>query len=330
MADNQLIIAVSPTRRTMQLAGSYGTVIGASISAVANDRYKQRLYGALGEGYDLVPVITQRLSERLDAAIDAPLERVDPMTSTAGYHTRRDARTARCEGLAKQGFDSVLDLKAKCGVFGPEGTLVVTLGGDLRLLPEDIQLWANHIFVADTPVLASDKLTDPTKNLTPDFSMRLKADKDAISQWTRDDGATLRQAIEDGVDAAVSAVLCDLGLAQEAVGEYRLGRLAIASKEFKKADNHLRKAHELDPECPRIRNAMAVNAAYDGRVDEAIRKAKAITESNPDFAPPWFNLAWWHAIDREDLDAAKSFYERALKLGLGRNDKLDKKLGLGE
>lgn len=324
--EDEMVMAVSPARRTMQLAGSSGALIGAGVAAVANDRYRRAMDEVL-EGYDAGALFAERLTGRLTAAVPGPMSAVPPLTSTAGFHSKQQAEQARYASLSKHGADVLLDLRMTYGLFGAAGTLVAKLDGRLVLLPKGRELWDNTIVVYADPILADQRLTDPTRQMGPSFSgLRLTAKQDAIERWTRDGGTHFRKCFEEVVDAAVSALLCDLGLAQEAPGEYYLGKLAMNRKEFAQADAHFRKAIELAPEWRDAQNGRIVNLAHGGKLDEAVEAARQLTESAPDYAPGWFNVAWWLALEKQDPGAAKPYYEKAVELGLPPHEKLDRAL----
>ncbi|MCL4694328.1 MAG: tetratricopeptide repeat protein, partial [Candidatus Hydrogenedentes bacterium] len=97
-------------------------------------------------------------------------------------------------------------------------------------------------------------------------------------------------------------------------------------KDFKEAAGYLEKATQLDPDDLNIKNTYAVNLAHNNQVDEAIRVAKEITESNPDFGPAWFNLAWWYAVEKDDGGMAAPYYEKARNLGMPEDKKIEKKI----
>jgi len=322
-----MLVLVSPARRTMQVGGSYGTLIGASISAVADDRSKQRIEEVLGD-YDPVAVFEERVASRVGEALGTSSRRTPALVSSAGFNNEREASRARLASLNKQGVEVVLDLKSTFGLFGPGGTLITKIEGELLDTASGRKLWENVIVVHDEPMLASAKLVDPTTQVGPDFSsMRLKADEDAISQWTRDDGTTLRSAFERQVDAAVSALLCDLGFADEMVGWLYLGNALLNGKQFDRAQGAFRKALALSPDLFEARNGLSVALAHAGRVTEAIAEAQAIVDANQDFGPAWYNLAWWYGLDKGDSSASKSCYEKALALGMPGHKKLDRVSG---
>ena len=181
--------------------------------------------------------------------------------------------------------------------------------------------------VSAESILASDKLSDPTKQFGPNLSSpRFTVEEDAISKWTGDGGKIIRARFEAAVDGAISALLCDLGLAEEAVGEYYLGKLAMNRKDFKRADAHFKKSVQLDPSFIEARNGCAVNLAHNKQLDDAIRMEQELTQSHPDYGPAYLNLAWFYAIGKKDPAAAKPLYEKALKLGMARENKIEKRM----
>lgn len=325
--DDEMIVAVSPVRQSVQIIGSSVAVLGAGVDAMVNSKYREAVREAL-QGYDAGAVFEERLAKRLGEALPRGIERTSALTSTAGLQSKKEANDARYEGIAKRGRDEVLDLTMTYGLFGYEGLLVAKLDGRLLLVPEGRELWDNSIVVSTEPILASDPLADPTKQMGPNLSNpRFTVEEDAIKQWTGDGGKIIRKRFETAVDGAVSALLCDLGLAQEAPGEYYLGKLAMNRKKFVEADTHFKKAIALDPAMLDAENGQAVNLSHNKQVDNAIEIERKLTERAPDYGPAWFNLAWWYSVDKKDAKSAKPYYEKALKLGMPQEKKIEKALG---
>lgn len=324
-ASDELIIEVSPAQKTFRLAGSSGLVIGTGISAVANDKYRRQMRDAL-QGYDPGLVFEERLAARLNDLVGPG--RVAPAGPTAGHRDRRAAHTDRCARLAESGFQALLDLKMTFGLYGPAGTLVAEVDGALYSVPGGHLKWSDTISVTPGPILADSRLGHPSGGMMPDFGQSLVTkEEDAISQWTNDGGARFRIEYEAAVDGAISGVLCALGMAQEAAGEYQLGRQEMNDKNFAEADVHFRTALGLDPAFVDARNALSVNHAHAERLDEAIALATAILQESPDYGPAHYNLAWWYAVDKGDAATARPYYERALALGMPISKKLEKALG---
>ena len=95
-------------------------------------------------------------------------------------------------------------------------------------------------------------------------------------------------------------------------------------KKHKEAAAHFDKALQLDPNLIDARNAHAVNMAFYGQVDDAIGVAKSITEANADYAPAWFNLAYWYAVKKKDGASAKPCYDKAIALGMAKDSSIEK------
>jgi len=321
----EMIVAVSPARQSLQIVGTSGVLLGAGIDAIANDKHRKAIRTAL-EGYDAGKVFESRIQERLQASSPA-LKRVPGVGSTAGKNTIYDAQKQRYTQLAKEGIDTLLDLKMTYGLFGFEGLLVAKLDGTLKLMPEGSELWSDTIVVSAEPILAYEKLSDPTNTLGPNLSSpRLSANEDAISKWTEDGGKTVRARFEAAVDGVVSALLCDLGLAREAKGEYYLGKMAMNRKKFDEANTHFENALKLDADLADAANGRAVNVAHAKDIDKAIALERALTEAHPDYGPAWLNLAWWYSAEKKDMAAAKECYGKARALGMAEDSRIEKEL----
>ncbi len=321
-----MIVAVSPARQTLQIAGSAGTLLGAGISAIQDAKHRRAVEEVL-EGYDTGAVFDQRVAARFGEVVGERLHRVPPLGSIAGYNSVQQAEEDRYRGLSRKGHDLVLDLRMTYGIFGFEGTLIAKLKGEMLWLPSTKTLWRDGVMVSTAPLLAGDKLTDPTDRLTPNImSPRLSVEENATEKWTADGGALLRKRFETAVDGAVSAVLTDLGVVDEPLGNYCLARHLMNKKRFGQAETHYRKAMAQDPTMIDAKSGLAVNLAHDKRLDEAIALANEVVRDAPDYGPAYLNLAWWHAIDRKDADTARSFYKKAQALGMPADKKIEKAL----
>ncbi len=318
-------VAVSPAGKTLRIAGSYGTVIGAGVDAVANARYREALHDALDD-YDAAGIFEARLKARLEEA-SSNMTQVAPLGTAAGLRSLHEAAELRYESLAESGRDMVLDLTMTYGIFGPQGVLVAKLDGKLADVPRGRRLWHGTVLASTNAILASDRLADPTNRISPNWSSpRLKADEEAIAQWTGDGGGTIRRRFETAVNGVVSALLCELGLAEEAEGEYYLGKLAMNKKDFEGALTHFRKAVALAPDSLDAENGLAVTLGHMKKVDEAIATARAVADRAPDYGPAWYNLAWWYATEKADTATAKTCYEKAQALGIAPEERLEKAL----
>jgi tetratricopeptide (TPR) repeat protein len=320
---DEMIVEVSPARQSLQIVGTSGLLLGAGIDAIANDKHRKEIRAAL-DGYDAGKVFEERLQKRLDEKVPN-LKRVAGVGSTAGMNTIYEAQKLRYTKLAKEGADTLLELKMTYGLFGYDGLLVAKLEGSLKLMPEGRELWGDTIVVSAEPILANDKLSDPTSTLGPNLSSpRLSANEDAISKWTGDGGKTVRSRYEAAVDGVVSALVCDLGLANEANGEYYLGKMAMNRKKFVEAGTHFDNALKLDPEMMDAANGRAVNLAHDKQIDKAIELERQITAAHADYGPAWFNLAWWYATEKKDAAQAKECYAKARALGMPEESRIEK------
>lgn len=321
---NEMIVAVSPAGKSLRVLGSSGIVLGASADAIVNAKFRAPIREALN-GYDAAEVFRGIIKSRLEEALGREIAEVAPLGSTAGMSSRKEAQDARYASLGRRGADVVLDLVMTFGIYGSDGTLATKLDGKLVAVPDGDSLWDNVLVVTNEPILANAKLGDPTKRMgmtvmNPEFVV----DDEKMAQWTADGGAILRERFEMAASAAVGAMLCDLGLANDAAGEYALGKLAMNRKKFKLAAEHFENAIKLDPDFIDARNGHAVNMSHFGQVDDAIAVAKSIADTNSDYGPAWFNLAWWYATKKNDAAAAKSCYEKALALGMPKDGRIEK------
>ncbi|MBI2424862.1 MAG: tetratricopeptide repeat protein [Candidatus Hydrogenedentes bacterium] len=325
MNDN-MIVAVSPARQTLQIAGSAGLIIGSSISAISNAKYRKPIHDAL-EGYDAGKVFDERLAARLEAAYGDALARVEPFKGSAGQRDAKEAEQERLRGLRRMGYDQVLDLQMTYGLFGFEGTLIAKVEGELTSLEQGKSIWKDALVVSSAPVLASDRLSDPTKRMGPNLSSpRLSVDESAMAQWTEDGGKELRARFETAVDGAASALLVQLGLADEAEGNYYLAKLAMNRKKFDVAETYYKKALALDPGHAGARNGLGVNCFHQGDHKTALDWLSKLAVDVPDFGPAQYNAAWVCAVGLKDAAQAKPYYERALALGLPQEKKIDELL----
>ena len=323
-----IVVAVSPAGKTMRLAGSTGLLLGAGVDATVNAKYRRQVEELLGD-LDTNALFEARVQQRLEEAVGAQLVRVSPQTSTAGFSHKRDAQAAFYEQLAKNGHDLYLRTSVQQGLYGPQAMLVAKLRYDVLQLPTGRNVTGDNILIKGAPVLASDSLGDPTSGVKPDFSAGLSVDGDAMDQWSAAGDNALKDNLVLLADGLASALLCDLGLADEAMGHYYLGLTAMYGKDFLVAEEHLGRALALDPSSLDALNARAVNMAHNGQVDDAIAAAEELLAHRPDFGPAAYNVAWWLAIGQENGAAARPYYEKALALGMPRNKKIEKSLGMG-
>lgn len=324
---SEMVVAISPVRQTLQIAGSAGTLLGASISAIANEKYRKAIEETL-DGYDGTAVFRERLEQRLTAALGARATRISPMGSTAGANNVRDVQKERLERLAEAGQNLVLDLEVEYGLFGYQGLLVAKLDAKLYDTDSQHKVWSDSLLASSEYILASDKLKDPTEQLMPNLAdPRFSIAEDAIEQWTSDGGAIFRSRFEAAADGCISALLMELGLEENADGAYYLGRVYLMRKQFEVAESYFKIALRLNPEYLPAKNGLSVTLAHDDRMEEAIALAKEIAAAAPDFGPAQYNLAWWLAVELNDSAAAAPYYTQAKALGMPGNKKLSKAMG---
>jgi len=267
------------------------------------------------------------LEQRLREAFGPELTRVAEPPMVVGHKDRQEAERDRFRSLRNAGHDRVLDLDITYGLFGYDGTLVAKIDGSLYTVADRDRIWDKRIVVFSSPILASDRLIDPTRRALPDLaSPRLSIEEDAVEQWTGDGGVLFRQRFQEAARGAVSAMLVDMGLAEEPEGAYFLGKQLMNQKRFEEAEQRFRQALALRTDYVDARNALAVNTAHAGDVDGAIAMTRALAADAPDYAPAQYNLAWWYADEKEDAAAARPFYAAALRLGLAPDRDLEKRL----
>lgn len=323
---SEMVVAASPMRRTLQFAGSTGFLVGAGVDLVINSDYKDGVREAL-QGYDPEAVFRSRLEQRLAEALGRELSAVPAERGAAGYANEADARKARLAGLARQGYDSLLDVRMRYGLYGTGAELVAELDADLRSLPKGKRLWSDTVIVNPRPALASDRLGNPQKKKrSSESDPQFSVDKTAFERWTANGGERLRAGFEQAVEGATAALVAGMGLAPDALGELYLGKMAMNRKDFQEANEHFEAARRLDPGLTEALSAQAVNLAHSGRLEDAITIALGITQATPDFAPAWYNLAWWHAMDVNDPAKARTYYQQALALGMPADPKIEKTL----
>lgn len=323
----EMAIAVSPTGRTLRIAGTTGGLIGAGVDAIANDRYRRKIEEALGD-INIGALYEEIIESELNGALSAETTRVQPFGGWSGYPNQRAAEDARFENMYEDGGDILLETRTTYGIVGTQGQLIAKLESKLHLLPSGRQVYDKDIVVALDPIIATMPLGDPTgAAVLPNFSNpRLKAEDDAISQWTEDGGDKLRAEFREALRVSVAALLTDLGVANDADGLYYLGKNALIRKKFDDAEAYFKRALALEPDMVLAKNGLAVNAGLNDDFESAAAQAEAIVADHPDFGPAWFSLAYWYAEELENPTRAKECYARALELGMAPLKKIDKEL----
>lgn len=158
----------------------------------------------------------------------------------------------------------------------------------------------------------------------PWLSPRFTSAEDAVNQWTDDGGARLKQHFEQSVERAIAAVLTDLGLEETAEGRYVLGMQALLEKEYAAAEAYLARARELAPQLPEAGNALAVAKARNKNPEEAVQIAEAVALEHPDYLPAQYNLAWFYAVELNNPEKGRPYFDKAVSLGASPGRKLEK------
>lgn len=321
-----LVVAVSPVRQTLQIAGSIGTVLGAGITAVQNANYKGEIEDALGD-YDSAKITEARAEEAITAALGGKGDRVAPFDKNVEGMSIREAAHARYRRIAKAGHDEVLDVSVTHGVYGVSGDLVVRLRAELHAVPSGKLLWKETITFRGGEALAFRSLGDPTGQLMPNITApRLASKSGAVSQWTEDKGAHFKAEFERALSASLAAMRVSLGGPETADGLFALGSDLMYQKKFAAAHEYFEKARLLAPDRLDIMNAEAVNLGHYGQVDEAIALSEKVLLVDCDNATAHMNLAWWYGVDKKKPEQARMHYELARKLGLAPVKRLEKAL----
>jgi tetratricopeptide (TPR) repeat protein len=322
----RLVVAVSPVRQTLQIAGSIGTVIGAGITAVQNANYKNDIEEALG-GYDTVQVIESESAEAIAVALGKKGEQVAPFDKNVEGMSIREAAHRRYRQLAKAGHDQVLDVAVTHGVYGAGGELVVRLHAELHAVPSGKVLWKDTITFRGGEALAFRSLGDPTGQLKPNItSPRLSSKAGAVSQWTENGAARFKTEFERALTCALAGMQVSLGGPETVDGLFALGADLMYQKKFAEAHERLEKARLLARDRTDIANTEAVNLGHNGQVDDAIALSKLVVEAHDDDFVSNANLAWWYAVEKNQPELARPYYDQALKLGMAPVKKLDRAL----
>ncbi|MCK5862719.1 MAG: tetratricopeptide repeat protein [Candidatus Hydrogenedentes bacterium] len=323
---SKITVAVSPIRQTLQIGGAAATVLGAGISAVQDNKNSTRIREALGD-YDPCAVFLEKMESGIAPGFIQDVEQVAPPGTTAGYNNAREAQEARLAGLRHTGYDTTLDLDLSFGIYGPRGILAVKAKGKLFDVQTGRLLWRNDIVWYSVDLFTDVQWHDPMQRATPNITApRLSTEKDAISQWTQENAAVLRNSFEQAVDAVSAAILTDLGLRETPEGLYTLGAYLLLNKKYAAAAENFRAALNLTPNMPEAVNGLAVALAKNKQVEDAIVLNEKLLKAYPDYMPGHYNLAWWYAVDKKNPELARPHYEKAIDLGIAPSRRLKKKM----
>jgi len=277
--------------------------------------------------FDAGKVFDERIQAALNEALGPQAKRTAPFDEGDNIKERNEAFAARCRDLRKAGHDWVLDLKTTYGLFGTQGRLVAAIEGTLYETRNGRKHWRGRIAAASDPILASDKPGDPTKPFGFKVSSKLSAEEDAVTRWTKDQGAAFRGVYEAVTSGAAEALVQELRLKTSAKGAYWLGRQAMQDKDFERAAALFAQAYQLDPSIIEAEDGRAVALAGMGDLAGAAALAEQTLQADPKDAAAHYNLAWWYAVKMDAAEKAKPHYEAALGKGLPRCKDIEKKIG---
>jgi len=321
-----IVVAVSPVRQTMQIGGSIPTLLGAGISAVQDNSYLARVREALGD-YDPCAVFLEKMKANMAKGFNREPAQVAPQGTAAGFANMREAQKARLAGLKHNGYDTLLDLDLSFGVYGPQGILAVKAKGELYDVQSGRLLWRNEAASYSVDLFADVRWRDPMQRMTPNITApRFTVEGDAISQWIPDNAAPLRAGFEAAVDNVAAAILADLEIKESAEGLYTLGAYLLLNKKYEAAAEKFKRAIKLAPDMRDAVNGLAVALAKNKQLDEAVALSEKLVETYPDYMPGHYNLAWWYAMEKKEVELARPHYEKALELGVSPSNRLEKKM----
>ncbi len=329
-ASEEFTIVVSEAGKTLKMVPRVGRVVATTVDAVVNDKYRIMFDEALGE-YSLTDTFVERMSSTLDEASGGRLTRVGPMGTWAGYNNRREAEADRLKGLAKSGYDLILDLDADYALKGADFVMECGLYGRALTVPQGGGLWREKLTLRPGPLYADAEFENVIqKRFSGLTDPQMTVEKERAEKLAANDAELLRSRFEETVDGLAAALVCDLGLKDSAYGRHMLGRSAFWNKDFEEAKAHLEKSLALQAGQADVMSDLAVVCAQLGDVDTAVRVAKSALDADPDCGAAHFNLAWWYAFNQNDIEAAAAPYAKAKTLGVEPRDKMDAALGAEE
>ncbi len=330
-APRELTVAVSPAGKTLRIAGSAGLVLGAAFDMTVNVKYK-KLVDRLMAGCEPQKSLQMEIARGLEKNLPCVIQQIpSPADESTRYTNKWQADRDRMVRLRRKHIDMVLDLAAVYGVYTPSGILALKLKGSLRSTTGTRVLWQDSWLFTQGPVLASDQLGDITAGFLPDVTAGFNVDDNLKKRWEGDQThPPLCEQFRKIVHGACAALFCALAMEESPEGYYYLGKQALSEKHFDDAEQFFQKALSLEPQYGDALNGLAVARGYQKKIDEAITTCRELVRVLPDYGPGWYNLAWWYAINKEDITAATPCYKRALELGVYPNKKLDKLLRINK
>jgi len=211
--DAELVVSVSPTRRTLAIL-PYGAWVGSAVDTVRNDRFERRIDAALAE-LEAGEIFAQVIRDTRIEYVPVPVGRVDEPGSWAGYSSKRAYLDERFERIAGYGAGELLDAQVSYGIYGASGSLVVGMEVDLYSLPDGKLVWSMDFADVGEPIFGTTRVGGDFLQFLPSvltLDPRLKPEQDAIEQWTDNEAELLVTSYNEAVDGLVEALVTGLGV----------------------------------------------------------------------------------------------------------------------
>ena len=177
--------------------------------------------------------------------------------------------------------------------------------GDLNQLQAKLDAYVKQTngLPLDIPVAAGGDIGAPRTLTTAESSARMA------------DFLTLRGRSGDAQDRLEDALKTDPSLAE---AEQSLGFILLKRNDLEEAEKHFERAAQLDPkDALNFYGQGLVAMSKGGSVDVAVGAVAAFEKAvalNPDFAPPWYNLATIYALRDDMAQKALGYAQRAASL----------------
>ncbi len=311
----EMVVAVSPVRQTMQIAGSFATVIGAAITAAQDAESRKRLESVL-ETLDQSVTFQEAIAKKMAGVNGVNRVKVEPPDDIRNPQERREADRKRLRDLRGNGIAEVVDISLKYGLFGPEGELVTVVQAVQTDTSTGKTTFKGKWLIAAEPPNAFGPLGDPTRRMTPNItSPRLAKATYAVDRWLVAGGQPLQQGLMRLAELAALVLDATLNKREQPGGWYALGVNALRHKKYRDARTFLEKAVQADPDNPDYALALAVTLDRLGQQDLAVSITRQALEHHPDQPRLMVNLAWWLAKDRQHAAEAETLFRRAVELG---------------
>ncbi|MBP9004391.1 MAG: tetratricopeptide repeat protein [Candidatus Hydrogenedentes bacterium] len=312
----EMVVAVSPVRQTMQIAGSFATVIGAAITAAQDAESRKRLESVLGT-LDQSVTFQETIAKKMMAGANGVNRvKVEPPDDIRNPQERREADRKRLRDLRRNGIAEVVDISLKYGLFGPEGELVTIVQAVQTDTRTGKTTFKGKWLITAEPPNAFGPLGDPTRRMTPNItSPRLAKATYAVDRWLVAGGQPLQQGLMRLAEHAALVLDATINEREQPGGWYALGVNALRHKKYRDARTLLERAVQADPDNPDYALAMAVTLDRLGQQDLAVSITRQALEHHPDQPRLMVNLAWWLAKDRQHAAEAETLFRRAVELG---------------